>query len=279
MIYTVIGGDERQVRLTRLLLQDGHKVYTWGIGQNSANSIEDTVAKAECVIWPLPLLTKAGMVNIAGETHSPNVVLDTMRCDQIGIGGRIPLWLLEQAHDNGLTLVDYVNREDFAIANAVPSAEGAIQLAMEQTEHTIHGSSCLIIGFGRIGKVLAHLMAALGADVTVSARKTSDFCWCDAYGYKKADTRCLEGALDSFDIVFNTVPHMVMGDARLAQIKPGALLVDLASSPGGVDFAAAKKRGINCHWALSLPGKVAPESAAAILRDTVYQIIKEGAVR
>lgn len=279
MIYTVIGGDERQVRLTRLLLQDGHKVHTWGIGQNSANSIEDAVARAGCVIWPLPLLTKSGMVNIADEVHSPNVVLDTMRSDQIGIGGRIPLWLLEQARDNGLTLVDYVNREDFAIANAVPSAEGAIQLAMEQTEYTIHGSNCLIIGFGRIGKVLSRTMAAIGANVTVSARKTADFCWCDAYGYKKADTRALEGSLGSFDIIFNTVPHMVMTDARLAQLKPGALLVDLASSPGGVDFAAAKKRGINCHWALSLPGKVAPESAAAILRDTIEQIIKEEAAR
>ena len=164
-----------------------------------------------------------------------------------------------------------------SFTNAVPSAEGAIQLAMEQTEHTIHGSNCLVIGFGRIGKVLARLMSALGAHVTVSARKTEDFCWCDAYGYEKADTRALEGTLDGFDIIFNTVPHMVLGDARLAQVKPGALIIDLASNPGGVDFEAAKKRGINCHWALALPGKVAPESAAAILRDTVYQVIKEGA--
>ncbi|MCL1819254.1 MAG: hypothetical protein FWG36_01210 [Oscillospiraceae bacterium] len=124
MIYTVIGGDERQARLTRLLLQDGHKVYTWGIGQNSANSIEDAVARAECVIWPLPMLTKAGAVNIIGEAFSPNEIVNVMRGDQIGIGGRIPLWLLEQAHDNGLTLIDYVNREDFAIANAVPTSLG-----------------------------------------------------------------------------------------------------------------------------------------------------------
>jgi dipicolinate synthase subunit A len=275
----VVGGDERQIRLTRLLLQDGHKVYTWGIGQDSAKSLDEAVAKAECVIWPLPLLTKAGMLNIAGGSYPPTVVSDAMRGDQIGIGGRIPLWLLEQAHDNGITLVDYVKREDFSIANAVPSAEGAVQLAMEQTEHTIHRSNCLIIGFGRIGKVLARLMNALGACVTVSARKTEDFCWCDACGYKKSDTRTLEGTLDGFDIIFNTVPSMVLGDTRLARIKPGALIIDLASNPGGVDFKAAKKRGINCHWALALPGKVAPESAAAILRDTVYQIIKEEAER
>jgi dipicolinate synthase subunit A len=278
LIYTVVGGDERQIRLTRLLLQDGHKVYTWGIGQNSLKSIEEAVAKAECVIWPLPLLTKAGMLNVADGSYLPDVVTDSMRNDQIGIGGRIPPWLIEQASENGLTLVDYVKREDFAIANAVPSAEGAVQLAMEQTEHTIHGSDCLIIGFGRIGKVLARMMSCLGANVTVSARKTEDFCWSDAFGYKTADTRDLENVLNSFDIVFNTVPHMVLTDARLARVKPGALIVDLASNPGGVDFEAAKKRGINCRWALALPGRVAPESAAAILRDTIYQIIKEGAV-
>ncbi|MCL1820780.1 MAG: dipicolinate synthase [Oscillospiraceae bacterium] len=159
--------------------------------------------------------------------------------------------------------------------NAVPSAEGAVQLAMEQTEHTLHGSVCLIIGYGRIGKVLARQMTALGAKVTVSARKTEDFCWCDACGYNIADTRALDGALGGYDIIYNTVPHMILDDKHLSQIKPGALVIDLASNPGGVDFAAAKRRGVNCHWALSLPGKVAPESAAAIVRNTVYQIVKE----
>jgi len=135
LIYTVVGGDERQIRLTRLLLQDGHKVYTWGIGQDSVKSIEEAVAKAECVIWPLPLLTKAGMLNIAGGSYPPTVVMDAMRGDQVGIGGRIPLWLLEQARDNGLTLVDYVKREDFAIANAVPTAFGKQEYNAENTEN------------------------------------------------------------------------------------------------------------------------------------------------
>lgn len=148
---------------------------------------------------------------------------------------------------------------------------------MEQTERTIRGSNCLIIGFGRIGGVLARMMAGLGAEVTVSARKPEHFSWCDVNGWNKADTRALDGKLGGFDIIFNTVPHLVLDAALLAQLKTGALVIDLASSPGGVDFAAAKKRGVNCRWALSLPGKVAPESAAVILRDTVYQIIKEDA--
>ena len=275
--FAVIGGDERQARLARLLIQDGHTVYIRGHGPNAAGSLEDAAARANVIIWPLPLADRNGMLNAAGESRPPDAVLDMMRADQLAVGGRIPLSLMEQARGAGLKLVDYTTREDFAIANAVPSAEGAVQLAMEHTERTIHGSNCLVIGFGRIGAVLARLMAALGADVTVSARRAEHFRWCGVYGYRKADTRALDGALGGFDIVFNTVPHLVLGDALLAQLKPGALVIDLASSPGGVDFAAAKKRGVNCHWALSLPGRAAPESAAHILRDTVYQIIKEDA--
>ena len=43
----------------------------------------------------------------------------------------------------------------------------------------------------------------------------------------------------------------------------------------GVDFEKAKEMGIKTIWALSLPGKVAPVTAAGFIRDTVYNIIDE----
>lgn len=43
----------------------------------------------------------------------------------------------------------------------------------------------------------------------------------------------------------------------------------------GVDFMAASQLGRRAVWALSLPGKVAPVSAARAIRDTVYAILQE----
>ncbi|GHV31825.1 hypothetical protein FACS18949_01190 [Clostridia bacterium] len=239
MIFSIIGNDARQERLTRLLLRDGHTVHT----------VPDP--RSDCVVWGIP---------------TPANAEELLRGGQLAVGGRVPA---------GLGIIDYVKREDFAIANAVPSAEGAVQLAMERSERTIHGAAALVVGFGRIGKVLARLLAALGARVTVSARKTEDFKWCEALGYGTLDTCALGGTLGAFDMVFNTVPRMVLTDALLSELREGALVMDLASAPGGVDFAAAKSRGVNCHWALGLPAKVAPETAATILRDTIYAIIAE----
>jgi dipicolinate synthase subunit A len=146
---------------------------------------------------------------------------------------------------------------------------------MEELPITLHGSRCLIIGFGRIGKVLAKGLAGLGARVTVSARKAEDFAWIAASGYAKTDTRRLGDCLPQYDVVFNTVPSMILGKPLLELLKPGCLCVDLASKPGGIDFAAAAGLGVNCIWALSLPGKVAPHTSGDIIRDTLYGILDE----
>ncbi|MCL2084360.1 MAG: dipicolinate synthase subunit DpsA [Oscillospiraceae bacterium] len=279
--FAIIGGDMRQSRLARLLLQDGHTVYTWALecgcaaAETRGESMEETAARARCVIWPVPMLNKEGALNVTGPAVTGALALRMLRSDQIAAGGRIPLSLIRQAEEGGIDLVDYTAREDFAIANAVPTAEGALHLAIEQTETTLHASRCLIIGYGRIGKALARSLGAIGARVTVSARRVEDFMWCEAWGYPHMETGALDGRLAEFDIVFNTAPHMVLGDGRLRELKAGCLVIDLASAPGGVDFAAAKRRGVNCHWALSLPGKTAPETAAAILRDTIYHILDE----
>jgi dipicolinate synthase subunit A len=146
---------------------------------------------------------------------------------------------------------------------------------MEELPITLHGAQCLIIGFGRIGKVLAGSLAGLGAHVTVSARKAEDFAWIEASGYRKTDTRRLKENLSQYDIVFNTVPSLILSRPLLELLKPGCLCVDLASKPGGVDFAAAADLGVNCIWALSLPGKVAPHTSGDIIRSTFRSILEE----
>ncbi len=194
-------------------------------------------------------------------------------------GGKFPDSFAEFCRDNSIEVFDYYEREEFAVANAVPTAEGAIEIALRELPVTVNGAEMLVIGYGRIGKVLAKLLASLGANVTVSARKEADFAWISANGFKSAATGELSKLLEKkhFDTVFNTVPRVVLGEEELLHIKRDTLIVDLASKPGGIDVEAAKSRSLNTVWALSLPGKCAPLTAGKIIADTVSRyIIKKG---
>jgi dipicolinate synthase subunit A len=143
---------------------------------------------------------------------------------------------------------------------------------------TLHGCRALVIGYGRIGKLLCKSLSALGAIVTASARNDSDFSWMNAHGTAPARTLELDGMLHRYDVIFNTVPHQTLSAARLPEVKPSCFILDLASAPGGCDFEAAERLGLNCIWALGLPGKCAPESAARIMRLVLKRILTERGV-
>ena len=163
-------------------------------------------------------------------------------------------------------------------ANDLPTCEGAIQLAMEQTAYTLQGARCLVIGYGRIGALLAHKLRALDAQVTVSARSPRDFARIDSAGMQALDTRRLAGQLSSFDLLFKTVPAPVLGSPELAELKPDCLVIDLASLPGGISPDVKVPPDCRVLHALSLPGRVAPLSAARAIHDTVCTILQEEGV-
>ncbi|MDL2287913.1 dipicolinate synthase subunit DpsA [Oscillospiraceae bacterium OttesenSCG-928-F05] len=281
--FILAGGDMRQVHLAAFLAADGHHVTVAAIDDlppaEGVNVYEGLprLRDADCVLLPLPVTGEDGQIHtpLSKTSVSPDAVFSALRPGQTVIAGKIPPELFEKAALRGVRLYDYLEREELAVLNAVPTVEGAIQIACEETAATLWRSKVLVIGYGRIGKLLARLLRAFGAEVTVSARKPADFAWIKAEGYESVHTGALEGSLRDFDVVFNTVPHMVLTTRRLSELKRGALVIDLASKPGGVDFAAAQTLGVNTVWALSLPGKVAPLTAAGIIRDTIYHILNE----
>lgn len=181
----------------------------------------------------------------------------------------------ELAGEYGLTVHDYFRREELAVANAVPTAEGAVQIALEELAVTLHGARALVLGYGRVGKLTAHRLAALGARVTVAARSYEALAWAEAYGHEAQQLTDLAGYLCGYDLVVNTIPRRVLTRALLEELKESCLVIDLASKPGGVDFQGAAELGVRCVWALSLPGKVAPVTAASALRDTIYNMLRE----
>lgn len=158
---------------------------------------------------------------------------------------------------------------------AIPTAEGAVQIAMEELATTIFGLNILVIGYGRISKVLSRLLKSMGANVTVSARKFSDLAWIEANGYQPAHTNDLSGAIEKSQLIINTVPASILNEDLLSKVQKGCLLIDLASKPGGIDFSTANRLGLKTIWALSLPGKVAPITAGKIIFDTMQNIETE----
>lgn len=280
--FWVIGGDLRQAKLAELLQGDGHTVHTYALEQAPDCAPEGErdlsgLNLADCVVFPLPVTGDGTMLNapFSRHNHPLNEILAALHPGQILCAGRVDHRTQAMAQERGLILHDYFAREELAVANAVPTVEGAIQIAMEELPVTIHGCRTLIIGYGRLGRLLAHRFRALGARVSVSARKWADLAWAEAYGYGVEQTDHLDSWLCGYDLIINTVPVRVLGEERLAELKKGSLIIDLASKPGGVDMDAAQQLGVKVIWALSLPGKVAPVTAGKAIRNTIYNILQE----
>ncbi len=280
--FLVVGGDLRQARLCEMIQKDGHEVSVYALDrQKFENDIivcpdmRESSQNADCVILPLPVVHEQGRLNapLSNSTFKIEDILKSIPAGKLTVGGLIPQKVKEMAEGFSLNLIDYLQREELAVLNAIPAAEGAIQIAMEEMPVTIHGSDCLVIGNGRIGKILASFLQGLGAKVTVAARKYSDFAWIYASGHEFLDTRYLEGNLSRFDVIFNTVPKLVLNEVRLMEVRKDCLIIDLASKPGGVDMNVAQELSKRVIWALSLPGKVAPVSSAAAIRDTIYNLL------
>lgn len=285
--FWVLGGDLRQAHLAQLLAQDGHTVYTYALEQGAhaapdtqAQTTPEGIGRADCVIFPLPVCSAPGILStpLSAQEHTLVSILDLLSSAQTLCGGRIDADTLKEFTQHGLTAHDYFQREELTVANAVPTAEGALQIAMEELPITIHGARVLVIGFGRVGKLTAQRFAALGAKVTVAARSYEQLAWAQAMGLSTEHTEHLTGLLCGYDLVINTVPARLLGQNELAELKGDALVIDLASKPGGVDMDAAARLGCRVIWALSLPGKVAPVTAGACIRDTVYNILRQAGI-
>ena len=189
--------------------------------------------------------------------------------------GEKPLFsgMSERLPADRLNVFDYSEREDFLVGNAVLTAEGALEAAISEYEGSVYGAKVLVCGYGWIGKALSHMLYALHADMTVAARKEYDRAWIKAAGMKATDFSFKEKY--NYDLIFNTVPSLVLDRRALRQIAGGAIIIDLASSPGGVDFDYAREEGILTLHLLSLPGKRSPQAAGRLIKETIMKIWEE----
>ena len=280
MDFAVIGGDMRQAKLAEMLAADGHTVISYGLGEaaagvKAAERLEAAV-DATYIVLPLPA-AEGGALNapMCKEKIEIKRLFSLIKPGKTVFLGKADDELRGMAKDAGIRTCDYFAREELVVKNAAATAEGALQIIMEELPVTLQGARCLVMGFGRIGKLLSRKLYCLGAEVAVSARKFSDFAWIEANGYKWTSYEKINDQLGKFDVVINTIPARVLGKDRIDLLKSECFCLDLASKPGGLDFKAAAEAGIKAIWALSLPGRVAPVTSGMIIRDTIYNIISE----
>lgn len=274
--FGILGGDGRQIALAESIASDGYTVYAFGFdkaefsGMVKKAGLLETVAQCENIILPLPVTADGNHLKM--EYGGESVALDDsfaglLRGRRV-FGGMTEKLFKTSSLWSSISTFDYYAQEEFAVRNAVPTAEGALETAMHEYPGTVHGSRCLVTGFGRLSKMIAWMLRGIGAGVTVSARKQSDLAWIESYGYSPVLTdRIGEG---EYDIIFNTVPARIFSRCVLSRMPCRPLLIDLSSPPGAVDLKAAEETGIRVIRALSLPGKVAPKAAAEIIKLTIY---------
>ncbi len=232
--------------------------------------ITEVLEESDVVILPIPF-TK-DRVHILGE--GIEIVPFIKKCaGKLVIGGALDAFVDEFRASN-VECIDLMEQDSLALLNAIPTAEGAIAKAMEYTEKVLHKSNALVLGFGRVGKVLAHKLKGMDANVYCEARNKKDLAHIYALGYNVVKLEELDDVLGDMDIIFSTIPTGILNEDYLKLLKENVVIIDLASSPGSVDYLAARKYNIDAHLELGLPSKVAPKSAAEYLKVEIDRILE-----
>jgi dipicolinate synthase subunit A len=281
-----LGGDRRELVVADTMASLGAQVRAVGLPwpdpvSYTANSLEETVAWAQVVVAPVGGTDEVGHIAYSivppGEFPGPRLtedVVSRMRPGTLLLIGSARPFLERLCHIYAVRLVAYRDWDEFAIPNAVPSSEGAIAMAMQASDVTIHGSVCVVLGYGRTASVLAHQLRGMGARTAVVARQAAERARARAHGHEAWDFPQLEELLPQADHVFNTVPALVLTEERLRLLPPTAVVIDVASAPGGTDFSAAKRLGRYARLAPGLPGVVAPRTAGRIEADMILEILR-----
>lgn len=256
MTFHLMGGDRRQGMLAKYLEARGFSVSASFPGGSPQWD-------ADVLILPLPS-TKDGLTLFAPRCESSMALSDIFRNFQgkAIFGGMLPA-------DAPARAIDYYAAEEVLLANANATAEGALALAIERTPFMLAGNPALILGGGRIGQLLAMKLSALGAQVCVAARRKESIALCRAFGW---DARFYEDIpYRRYRLIFNTVPAQVLPEERLAMLPKDALLMELASAPGGFDPELAIEHHLRVCYAPGIPGKYSPESAAAFIGEYILK--------
>lgn len=277
----IAGGDLRQLYCA-LKLSERYDTAITGFDKKYTSAYpqlktaeSEAEALFDCAVLPVPPLGDGELLNTPCSEKKISIpsIKPLLKENGIIFTGRDEPLLRELFPR--CEIIDYMKREELCLLNAVPTAEGAVQLALEELPVTLSGAKVLIVGCGRIGTALINILKGFGADITVAVRNARGTAKAKLAGVKCC---CTQDIPAEYRIVFNTAPTMIFDREKLSLFDKDTLFIDLASKPGGFDFDEAAQLGLHTIWALGLPGKTAPITSGEIIADTINGILSERGV-
>ncbi len=280
----IFGGDNRQVFMATSFLEKGFHVATYSTlapvkhkKSTMLSSLTELFDQCRILIGPIPM--SRDKITIHAEHVSEDLTLNNvaqlLTADHLLFAGVIPPFITELCKTKGIYCYDLMKDERITVLNAISTAEGAIMEAIAASDTNLHGSKCLILGYGRCAKVLAAKLKALDAHVLVAARSRDALAYAEASGLSTITLPYIKCVLSSCQYIFNTIPSLILTKECLEYAAQDVTIIDIASAPGGVDFTYTKERKLNARLCLGLPGKVAPRTSADILVTEICTLIKE----
>ena len=277
----IIGGDRRLEYLAAELQNEDFEVSCFATAElfkENEPDLDSAIVGAGAVILPFPLSPDG--VYLSAVCDACHITLtDIFDCaKRNGVKSLFAGAIKDDIHrlcaERGLTLTDYSLSESFLLRNALCTAEGALSIIMKELDRTVFGARFTVVGYGRIGSMLAKMLSVLGGKVSCAARNPDVRALIELNGLTSLPLTELSSVLASSDAVINTVPAAVLDGDSLSLVSDGAVIIDLASSPGGIDFDAAERLGKRVIWARSLPGKYSPRTASEIIKDSILSLIR-----
>lgn len=287
---TCLGGDARSRAMATRLASLGAQITTWGLFDEGevpridvASTVREALGACRCVILPMPAFDAEGRLTCVRQGErvvSAEWLLSYLDPRTCVYGGLLSEGVLAMAQERGIRICDYAAMEEVQVLNAVPTVEGALCLAMQALNVTLWRARVAVLGYGRIGALLAERLGKMGAFVTVAARKSRDVARAEVAGHRalwmKGETS-LAPLTTGFDVIFNTIPSRVLSPSLMKNMPKETVMIELASKPGGWD----PEGEMSCRtiYAPGLPAKHAPLTAGRILADCLWPLLKEGSVQ
>ncbi|MDR1687482.1 MAG: dipicolinate synthase subunit DpsA [Clostridiales bacterium] len=281
--FAIIGGDKRSIYLSNLLAKDGHTVSNYAFDSYDievipeCENIYQAIDGVDYIIGPTPCSHNGFDMNFiySHKVLSCDDLFRLIKPNQIFFAGHIKDQVYKTAEKYQVRCEDILKMEELAVLNAIPTAEGAIKIAVENTDFTLHDANVMVIGYGRVGKILCKMLTGFGSHIYPVTKERSDYALAKSLGFSAVMYDDMNEKLSKMNIIINTVPKILLDRKNIKYIDKSCLIIDLASAPNGIDFNFAKSAGLSVIFTGSLPGIIAPKSAAYYNLNTIYARIKQ----
>lgn len=275
----IIGGDSRQLYMAEYLETKGFEVMIYALPEKNREcekNLAEAIKSSDVIIFPLPV-SKDGknIFSITPHVTSVENAVKYINENHYIFGGMIDKSTYQKILKKTNNVNDFFKDEEVTLRNTVPTVQGILKIIIDNIEYTVCGCKIAVFGYGRTGRLTAETLKALGADVTVCARKKADIISARVRGMKGCYITDFHNQANETDIIVNTVPSVIIDRNILENLKKSCLIIDVASAPYGTDFAAASELGINAMQCPSLPGKIAPKTAGEIIANAIINTLKE----